>query len=181
MNTRPTTFKVGQRIRCVEGSGHRLSEGRIYTVKGFRTEDGESYVDLTEDSPGDSGWWIHRFRPVTKADQGKPLTLRELQEQLPWTIHYHHDFRASPMAHKDFEHGLIHVFKAAGKLASVVNDAEHKGSTFSAAEVDPYIADLVICALRLANTVPDRKLDLQSVVEDRIETKNQVKLKRGKK
>lgn len=55
----------------------------------------------------------------------KDLTLRELQTQLPWTVHYHHDFRASPMSHKDFGHALLHVTKACGKLAAVVNDAEH--------------------------------------------------------
>lgn len=56
------------------------------------------------------------------------------------------------------------------------NDAEHKGSTFTAAEVDPYLADIVICALRMANTCPGRMIDLESIVVQRIETKNNVKL-----
>jgi|SRR5271157_3442052 len=106
------------------------------------------------------------------------LTLRELQTQLPWTIHYHHDFRASPMAHKDFGHALLHVMKAAGKLAAIVNDAEHGGSDFKPEDVDPYVADFVVCALRMANTCPGRIIDLQRAVEDRIETKNTVKLNR---
>ena len=109
----------------------------------------------------------------------KDLTLRELQTQLPWTIHYHHDFRASPMAHKDFGHALLHVMKAAGKLAAAVNDAEHGGSEFLPEEIDPYVADLVVCALRMANTNPGRIIDLQRAVEDRIEGKNDVKLTRG--
>ena len=103
-------------------------------------------------------------------------TLRELQTQLPWTIHYHHDFRASPMAHKDFAHALLHVQKAAGKLAALVNDAEHGGCEFKPAEVDPYVADLVVCALRMANTCPGHVIDLQRAVVERIETKNGVKL-----
>lgn len=106
------------------------------------------------------------------------LTLRELQTQLPWTVHYHHDFRSSPMTHKDFGHALLHVFKAAGKLAAVVNDAEHGGSEFKSEEVDRYVADLVVCALRMANTCPGRTIDLQNAVEDRIETKNNAELKR---
>lgn len=57
-------------------------------------------------------------------------TIRELQTSLPWTIHYARDFRASPMAHKDFGHALLHVQKAAGKLAALVNDAEHAGCEF---------------------------------------------------
>lgn len=102
----------------------------------------------------------------------KDKTIRELQTELPWTVHYHHDFRASPMTHKDFGHALLHVQKAAGKLAAVVNDAEHGGAKFLPDEVDPYVADLIICALRMANTNPGRVIDLQKVVQDRIIAKN---------
>ena len=104
------------------------------------------------------------------------FTLRELQTKLPWTIHYHGDFRSSPMSHKDFGHALLHIQKAAGKLATVVNDAEHGGSEFKSEDVDKYIADMVLCALRMANTCPGRTIDLQQAVIDRIETKNQVSL-----
>ncbi len=106
------------------------------------------------------------------------LTIREIQTQLPWTVHYHRDFRNSPMAHKDFGHALLHVQKAAGKLAAVVNDAEHGGSEFQPEEVDRFIADLVVCALRMANTCPGRTIDLQRAVENRIEGKNKAELRR---
>ena len=115
-------------------------------------------------------------RSVTKKEK-MSKSIRELQTQLPWTVHYHHDFRASPMSHKDFGHALLHVFKAAGKLAAVVNDAEHAGSEFKPEEVDPFIADLVICALRMANTCPGRTIDLEAAVIERIENKNGVKIK----
>ncbi len=115
---------------------------------------------------------------VITADDPRDFTIRELQTKLPWTIHYHRDFRASPMAHKDFAHGLLHVQKACGKLAAVVNDAEHKGSEFTPDEVDCYVADLVVCALRMANTCPGRTIDLQKAVVDRIEGKNGVTLER---
>lgn len=105
------------------------------------------------------------------------VSIRDLQLQLPWTIRYHRDFRASPMSWKDFGHALLHVTKALGKLAAVVNDAEHGGSEFTPEEVDPYVADLVICALRLANTCPGRVIDLEAAVLDRIEGKNGVKLR----
>jgi hypothetical protein len=102
-------------------------------------------------------------------------TLRELQSSLPWTIRYGRDFRSNPQAHKDFEHALLHVLKAAGKLAAVVNDAEHGGHDFNHGEVAPYVADMVVCALRMANTCPNQVIDLQRAVEDRISTKNQFK------
>jgi hypothetical protein len=110
----------------------------------------------------------------------KDLTIRELQTQLPWTVHYHHDFRANPLRHKDFGHALLHVLKAAGKIAAVVNDAEHGGSDFKLEEIDRYVADLVVCALRMANTCPGRTIDLQRAVEDRIENKNNAELQREK-
>ena len=103
-------------------------------------------------------------------------TLRELQSSLPWTGHYHRDFRATPMTHKDFAHALLHVHKAGGKLAAIVNDAEHGGVRWGdeaiRGEVGKYVADLVVCALRMANTCPDGQIDLQRAVEDRITNKN---------
>ena len=104
------------------------------------------------------------------------MTIREIQTQLPWTTHYHHDFRSSPMAHKDFAHALLHANKASGKLAAVVNDAEHGGSEFKPEEVDAYVAGLVICALRMANTCPGRVIDLERAVIERINSKNTIQL-----
>jgi len=100
-------------------------------------------------------------------------TIRELQTSLPWTGHYHRDFRSTPMTHKDFAHALLHVTKASGKLAGFINDAEHGGHDFNHDEVGKYVADLVVCALRMANTCPNGVIDLQKAVEDRITTKNE--------
>jgi hypothetical protein len=104
-------------------------------------------------------------------------SIKDLQVMLPWTTHYSSDFRATPMSHKDFGHALLHVHKAAGKLAAVVNDAEHGGSEFTKEEVDPYIADLVICALRMANVCPGRTIDLETAVIERLEAKNDIRIK----
>lgn len=103
-------------------------------------------------------------------------TIRELQSGLPWTAHYHRDFRASPQTHKDFSHALLHIHKAGGKLAAIIDDAEHKGVKWEDPAVreqtSKYLADFVICALRLANTHPDGVIDLQRAVEDRLTAKN---------
>lgn len=103
-------------------------------------------------------------------------TIRELQSSLPWTSHYHRDFRSSPQTHKDFGHALLHVHKAGGKLAAIIDDAEHAGYDWAdpanRADVEKYVADLVICALRLANTCPDGVIDLQRAVEQRLLAKN---------
>lgn len=103
-------------------------------------------------------------------------TLRELQSCLPWTGHYHRDFRATPQTHKDFGHALLHIHKAGGKLASIIDEAEHAGFAWAdptkRAEVEKYVADMVICALRMANTCPEGVIDLQAAVEHRLTAKN---------
>ncbi|AKF06047.1 hypothetical protein [Sandaracinus amylolyticus] len=103
-------------------------------------------------------------------------TIRELQSALPWTAHYHRDFRSSPMTHKDFAHALLHVHKAGGKLAAIIDEAEHGGFDWAdpakRADVEKYIADFVICALRMATTCPDGQIDLQRAVEQRLTAKN---------
>jgi hypothetical protein len=103
-------------------------------------------------------------------------TIRELQSSLPWTAHYHRDFRASPQTHKDFGHALLHIHKAGGRLAAILDDAEHAGFDWAdpskRAEVEKYVADMVICALRMATTCPDGQIDLQHAVENRLAAKN---------
>lgn len=107
-------------------------------------------------------------------------TLREFQTNLPWTIRYSTDFRSSPLAHKDFAHALHHVSKAAGKLHGVADDMDHDRALADdptlREQYGKYVADLVVCALRLANTFPGGVLDLQRAVHERIEGKNGVTL-----
>jgi hypothetical protein len=103
-------------------------------------------------------------------------TIRELQTSLPWTIRYSRDFRASPTTHKDFAHSMHHVIKAAGKLCALADDMDHDREVAD----DPtlrerhakYVADLVVCALRIANTFPGGVIDLQAAVQSRITEKN---------
>lgn len=146
---------------------HRSDVKKVITAIGW-VDNGSlepaarSSEGITDNAAGDS--------------QHMDKTIRELQSSLPWTGHYHRDFRASPMTHKDFAHALLHVHKAGGKLASLINDAEHGGIAWehltTREVVEKYIADFVICALRMANTMPEGVIDLQGAVERRIATKN---------
>lgn len=104
------------------------------------------------------------------------MSLREIQTNLPWTIRYSRDFRANPQPHKDFAHALVHVVKATGKLMALVDDMDHDREVAD----DPrlreaygkYVADLVVCAMRAANTFPGGVLDLEKAVLDRLREKN---------
>lgn len=102
------------------------------------------------------------------------MTIQELQEKLPWTIKYSSDFRGNPQPHKDFAHAVVHAQKALGNLCSIIDDLDHRKESLGIPQ--KYIADLVICALRMANTFPATKINLEEEVINRIETKNQVKI-----
>jgi hypothetical protein len=109
------------------------------------------------------------------------MNLRDLQTQLPWTIKYSTDFRSSPVAHKDFAHALHHVGKALGRLHEFVDNMDHDRALAidfekNREEYAKYIADLVVCALRLANTFPGGVVDLERAIVERIESKNGVSL-----
>ena len=104
------------------------------------------------------------------------LTIRDIQKQLPWTIKYSRDFRANPQSHKDFAHALTHLVKASGKIASIVDDLDHRRESNELEGYEKYVADLVVCAIRMAKTSP-LPFDLHSAVIERIESKNGVELK----
>lgn len=85
-----------------------------------------------------------------------------------------------------FEHVLGHVSKAAGKLHGLVGDADHieegrgdigRGAAFRVAEegngkaASAYIADLIICAAKLAALCPSGEIDLEQAVADRMAEK----------
>ena len=101
--------------------------------------------------------------------------LRELQQQLKelWTGEtYTKEFQESPTTHKDFQHALLHVAKASGKLAALVEDLDHvRREGLPLEEVRKYLADLIICSLRMGNTTPGGEIDLEKAVIERIESK----------
>jgi hypothetical protein len=55
----------------------------------------------------------------------------------------------------DANHALVHMTKALGKVASVLNDAEHEQRALLATEIEKYLADIVICAARFAQDTID--------------------------
>lgn len=86
-------------------------------------------------------------------------TIRELQAELPWTEPHHRIC---------FGHALLHVHKAEGKLTGFIDDGVDWANPLVRAEVEKYLADLVICALRMATTCPHGQLDLQAAVARRL-------------
>lgn len=104
------------------------------------------------------------------------LSIRDLQDKLQtWGAHsYTPEFQAYGVRHRDFAHALLHVLKAAGKLSCAVDQADHdrEASAYMAPErVDRFLADLVVCAVRMANTCPGRKVDLEAVIRARLDSK----------
>lgn len=133
-------------------------------------------------------------------------TMPEVQAALPWALGYSPAFEAaksegagdfSTMEHLDFTHALLHVVKATGKLAAMSENADHGRresldyvtgtrtnsdlplTDFPHADVEKLTADLVICAMRLANVRPGGSFDLWAAVLRRIDDKNGTRLSGG--
>ena len=105
-------------------------------------------------------------------------TLHDLQEKLLWRSKYSAEFEASP-PWRHFGHSVLHITKAQGHLAELVDELDHNGDEFAKVNADnfkrdygKYVADLVIIATRLANEFPGGKIDLETVVAARIQEKN---------
>ena len=103
--------------------------------------------------------------------------IRDLQRELPWGAHeYNMEFQHRIDPHRDAEHAFVHVTKAAGRLADIVDDFSHcndehtKGET-TAPTAGKYLADLVICAARMANTWPGGAIDLEDAIRARLAEK----------
>lgn len=176
--------KAGDYVVCIKDSDDGSFTGKPgETFKVLDViDDGPEYQGLVL-KPGDVPVDPARFRllPWQHVNITEPidLTIRELQTNLPWTIRYSNDFRSNPQSHKDFSHAVLHTQKALGNLAALADDMDHDRTLADSPgikEYHRYIADLVVCALRMANTFPGGVCDLQRAVEDRIESKNNTKL-----
>ena len=105
------------------------------------------------------------------------MHLKELQNRLPWVAKNSRKFNDNPQEHKDFAHAISHAMKALGELSSMVEEMDHiQSAKYFAVNPEKYMSDLVICALRMANTFPGRKIDLEAEIIHRLESKNGVKL-----
>lgn len=103
------------------------------------------------------------------------VTLRWLQENLPWNADMSPEFQRSTVIHKEFQHALLHATKALGKLAAMAGDADQ----FKPEEIrlafggaDRYLADLIICAVRMANEAPGWGMNLDEAVIARLTEKH---------
>lgn len=107
--------------------------------------------------------------------------LKQLQEAIEkaWTQNgYSEEFNKSPSKYKDFDHALKHVIKATAKLVSITEEADHDGVVVNLLDdaIKKYVADLVISTVRLANTCPLGKFDIEEAVRTRMLVKMDVRL-----
>jgi hypothetical protein len=100
------------------------------------------------------------------------VTLRWLQQNLPWQGSYTEAFESGPK-HNHFVHNVLHLAKAVGKLAAAVEPLDHHHSE-AVRHVSTALADVVICAIRLANVYPEHPVDLETEVIKRLREKNEL-------
>lgn len=104
-------------------------------------------------------------------------TLSELQQHFPWDGRFSKEYIASKVPYKDFQHALLHVVKAGGKLSAIIDDADHRVThDFDRGAVRKYLADLVICALQMAAVAPGIPINLEEGVVERLREKLNVKI-----
>lgn len=104
-----------------------------------------------------------------------PISLRELQERLPWAIPYSQQFRDSQDAegHRHLTHDLLHVYKSLGRIAAMAEKIDHgKEPGMTVDQLAQETADLVICALHIANTNPLGGFSLQGAVLTSLDRRN---------
>lgn len=111
--------------------------------------------------------------------QTGPMNLREMQATQPWNALYSSRFVDSVQneKHRWLTHDLLHVTKAVGILASIAEWADHgsiRTERVSQEEFEGRIADLVMCALHMANNAPKgyREFDLLNAVVNRVDRVN---------
>lgn len=99
------------------------------------------------------------------------MNISHLQRHLPWTIPYSPEFVAArtELKHLDMQHAMIHGIKSMGKLSALFDHQDHgNGVERDRVDVPNLVADLVVCALRMANTSPWGKFDLEAAVVERL-------------
>lgn len=102
--------------------------------------------------------------------------LKLLQERLQilWTNEqYSPIFNGYGALHRDFDHALKHVIKPAIKLQNMCEEADHVGGglAWSQPEIEKYLADVIISAVRAARTSPKGPVDLEKAIRERIRSK----------
>jgi hypothetical protein len=115
---------------------------------------------------------VHEAFGFEKRAAPSAPTISHLQETQPWTIPYGVEQTESRVPHKEVAHALAHIAKATGHLFNLVEQADHGRDLWQTPEgqrtLKARLADLVICAIRIANVVPGGPINLEQAVLDRI-------------
>lgn len=82
---------------------------------------------------------------------------------------YGPEYNARPDPQRDAHHATLHLTKSLGKIAGELDRLDHGDASGSG--VMTALADIVICAARVASQWPDFKIDLEEAVQQRIESK----------
>lgn len=104
---------------------------------------------------------------------GDDKTIREFQADLPWGLHdYSAAFRARTDPQRDAGHALVHITKAAGKLAAALDRLDHTDFPEAMAEqlrddAARALADLYICTTQVAKRWPARAIEMADAVAAR--------------
>lgn len=108
------------------------------------------------------------------------MKLSELQDQIEqrWgSSEYSPQYNARPDAQRDAHHAALHITKALGKIAGELDDLDHEQpsdvapAVLDVSAIENAIADIVICATRVASRWPGSKIDIGEVVRRRLEAK----------
>lgn len=99
------------------------------------------------------------------------MQLREFQTGMkPWSVEPHFDKNEDPCFM--LKHALFHTMKATGKLADMADEHDHDGATASPTvsfdKSAKYLADLVVCAMKMAT---EAGIDLQEALHARMKDK----------
>jgi hypothetical protein len=99
------------------------------------------------------------------------MDIKNLQQEVNerWRIQENNPCHSSDTTN----HMIIHMTKALGKLASSLNDAEHEHRSLRADEVEKYLADIVICAVRFADDIVDLDKACVSRLTEKFPAKSQ--------
>lgn len=119
-----------------------------------------------------------RDRIRDRARALETLTLAGLQREIAarWgSSEYGPAYLGRQDPQRDAHHALLHVTKASGKVAAALDYLDHATDVYEETKrgEDPsaYLADLVICAARIAETWPGARIDLGAAVAARLAAK----------
>jgi hypothetical protein len=103
------------------------------------------------------------------------LTIEVAQSRQPWTVPYSPGFVAAAecLPHLHAEHAVLHAIKSLGRIADVLEAADHRAGTTSQGDetIEAMSADLMTIALRLANLYG---FSLSAALQRRVFEKNGV-------